>query len=68
MSEVSEHVHATRDGRELKLGEMSTDHLFAAVTSLTKWMRAEADREKQAELKEEIRLMWGELRSRKGRC
>ena len=65
MSEASDHIHATRDGREIPLGEMETEHLFAAVTSLTKWANALEDPEQKAELKAEIRLMWIELRSRK---
>ena len=63
MSKASDHIHATRDGREIPVGEMETGHLFAAVTSLTKWTNSVEDPDRKAEA--EIRLMWIELRSRK---
>jgi uncharacterized protein (DUF2267 family) len=65
MTSPNQYLHATRDGREIPLGEMTTGHLFATVTCLTKWMKTEEDRNLKAELQEEIRLIWAELRSRK---
>ena len=60
-----EYVHETRDGRAIPLGEMSTGHLFATVTSLTKWAKTESDEDLKAELEEEIRFIWVELRRRR---
>jgi hypothetical protein len=44
---------------------MSTGHLFATVSSLTKWAKTEGDEDLKAELEEEIRVIWVELRRRK---
>ena len=65
MTSEGEYVHETRDGRAIPLGEMSTGHLFATVSSLTKWAKTEGDEDLKAELEEEIRLIWVELRRRK---
>jgi hypothetical protein len=65
MTSDGEYTHATRDGREIPLVEMTTGHLFATVTSLTKWAKSEVDEDLKAELEDEIRLIWVELRRRR---
>ena len=43
MTKTDQYIHETRDGRVIPLSEVAARHLFATVTKLTNWLKAEAD-------------------------
>lgn len=57
-------VWLTKDGRELRIGEMYRPHLGNAQAALSKWLKAEKDPAKQRELKSWRSRMRRELAKR----
>src|SRR5690349_15889078 len=66
MMTKSRGIHATRDGREIPPGEMSTKHLWAARGALLKWLKVEHDSQLRRDLKANLNLILDEIGRRTG--